>query len=131
MKIRYTAIAVCAAFSLAASAPAWSQSSALVQKAKSEGTVTVYTSTDISEAQSLIRPLRHRKRLAGSGDCGSGADVHLADRSGFRLHRIGRAGGFCLPGGSRNTLKQHFRMLVEQGHLAQHGGGRGMWYELR
>jgi len=60
MKIRYTAIAVCAAFSLAASAPAWSQSSALVQKAKSEGTVTVYTSTDISEAQSLINAFQKK-----------------------------------------------------------------------
>ncbi len=36
-----------------------------------------------------------------------------------------------LTGGSRNTLKQHFRSLVEQGHLGQHGAGRGVWYELR
>ena len=32
---------------------------------------------------------------------------------------------------SRNTLKQHFRTLVERGHLNQHGSGRGVWYELR
>ncbi|HYE36665.1 Fic family protein [Methylocaldum sp.] len=32
---------------------------------------------------------------------------------------------------SRNTLKQHFRALVERGHLNQHGSGRGVWYELR
>jgi Fic family protein len=32
---------------------------------------------------------------------------------------------------SRNTLKQHFRSLVERGHLNQHGSGRGVWYELR
>ena len=32
---------------------------------------------------------------------------------------------------SRNTLKQHFRALVERGHLNQHGRGRGVWYELR
>jgi len=36
-----------------------------------------------------------------------------------------------LTGGNRNTLKQHFRTLVEQGHLNQHGSGRGVWYELR
>jgi len=36
-----------------------------------------------------------------------------------------------LTGASRNTLKQHFRMLVERGHLNQHGSGRGVWYELR
>lgn len=36
-----------------------------------------------------------------------------------------------LTGASRNTLKQHFRALVERGHLSQHGRGRGVWYELR
>lgn len=33
-------------------------------------------------------------------------------------------------GASRNTLKEHFRRLVEQGHLAQHGSGKGTWYAL-
>jgi Fic family protein len=32
---------------------------------------------------------------------------------------------------SRNTLKPHFRNLVEQGYLQQHGSGRGVWYVLR
>lgn len=36
-----------------------------------------------------------------------------------------------LTGVSRNTLKQHFRSLVERGHLNQQGSGRGVWYELR
>jgi Fic family protein len=36
-----------------------------------------------------------------------------------------------LTSASRNTLKQHFRALVERGHLNQHGSGRGVWYELR
>lgn len=36
-----------------------------------------------------------------------------------------------LTGASRNTLKQHFRALVERGHLNLHGSGRGVWYELR
>lgn len=35
-----------------------------------------------------------------------------------------------LTGASRNTLKQHFRALVEQGHLNLRGSGRGVWYEL-
>ena len=34
-------------------------------------------------------------------------------------------------GASRNTLKEHFRTLVERGHLNPHGAGRGVWYELR
>jgi len=42
---------------------------------------------------------------------------------------IGEA--FKLTGASRNTLKQHFRVLVERGHLNQRGSGRGVWYELR
>jgi Fic family protein len=36
-----------------------------------------------------------------------------------------------LTGASRNTLKQHFRALVEHGYLNRHGSGRGVWYELR
>lgn len=36
-----------------------------------------------------------------------------------------------LTGVSRNTLKQHFRTLVERGTLEQHGRGRGVWYGLR
>lgn len=35
-----------------------------------------------------------------------------------------------LTGGRRNTLKQHFRTLVERGTLDQHGSGRGVWYGL-
>jgi len=36
-----------------------------------------------------------------------------------------------LTGANRNTLKQHLRKLVELGHLAQHGSGRGARYALR
>lgn len=36
-----------------------------------------------------------------------------------------------LTGANRNTLKQHFRGLVEQGHIGLRGSGRGAWYELR
>ena len=35
-----------------------------------------------------------------------------------------------LTGASRNTLKQHFRSLVERGTLRMHGSGRGVWYDL-
>jgi len=42
---------------------------------------------------------------------------------------IGEA--ITLTGASRNTLKQHFRKLVERGMLNQHGSGRGVWYDLR
>nr|WP_315192417.1 Fic family protein [uncultured Albidiferax sp.] len=45
--------------------------------------------------------------------------------------RITIGNAIKLTGASRNTLKQHFRNLVEQGHLNQQGGGRGVWYELK
>ena len=32
---------------------------------------------------------------------------------------------------NRNTLKQHFRTLVANGQLDQHGSGRGVWYDLK
>ena len=44
--------------------------------------------------------------------------------------RITMAEAVRLTGGNRNTLKQHFRALVERGHLTQHGAGRGAWYGL-
>ncbi len=33
-------------------------------------------------------------------------------------------------GASRNTLKEHFRSLTEQGHIKRHGAGKGSWYAL-
>ncbi|MEF8726931.1 MAG: Fic family protein [Accumulibacter sp.] len=45
--------------------------------------------------------------------------------------RITMGEAIRLTGGNRNTLKQHFRALVERGHLSQRGSGRGVWYELR
>lgn len=44
--------------------------------------------------------------------------------------RITMSEAIKLTGASRNTLKQHFRSLVERGHLDQHGSGRGVWYAL-
>jgi Fic family protein len=44
--------------------------------------------------------------------------------------RITMGDAMRLTGGNRNTLKQHFRALVEQGHLGLRGAGRGVWYEL-
>lgn len=44
--------------------------------------------------------------------------------------RITMGDAIRLTSASRNTLKQHLRALVERGRLSQHGGGRGVWYEL-
>lgn len=45
--------------------------------------------------------------------------------------RITMGEAIRLTGVSRNTLKQHFRELVERNHLEQHGSGRGAWYGLK
>ena len=45
--------------------------------------------------------------------------------------RVTMGDAIRLTGASRNTLKQHFRVLVEQRQLNQRGSGRGVWYELQ
>lgn len=45
--------------------------------------------------------------------------------------RITMGEAIRLTAASRNTLKQHFRTLVERGTLQRHGAGRGAWYALR
>ena len=45
--------------------------------------------------------------------------------------RVTMGDAIRLTGGSRNTLKQHFRALVERGHLDQQGSGRGVWYRMK
>lgn len=48
-----------------------------------------------------------------------------------RLHgRVTMGDMIRLTGASRNTLKTHFRRLVEQGMLRRHGAGKGSWYTL-
>ena len=48
-----------------------------------------------------------------------------------RAHgRVTIGGMVQLTGASRNTLKEHFRKLVENGHIKQFGTGRGTWYGL-
>lgn len=44
--------------------------------------------------------------------------------------RVSMGDAIKISGASRNTLKEHFRRLVEQGYLAQHGSGKGTWYAL-
>jgi Fic family protein len=44
--------------------------------------------------------------------------------------RVAMADMIKMTGVSRNTLKEHFRALVEKKHLVLRGKGRGSWYEL-
>lgn len=45
--------------------------------------------------------------------------------------RVTMAEAIKLTGSNRNTLKLHFRVLIERGHLEQHGSGRGVWYGMK
>jgi len=45
--------------------------------------------------------------------------------------RLTMADAVTLTSANRNTLKQHFRKLVEDGHLELHGQARGAWYSIR
>lgn len=45
--------------------------------------------------------------------------------------RLTMADAVKLTGANRNTLKQHFRSLVNDGHLELHGQARGAWYSIR
>jgi Fic family protein len=44
--------------------------------------------------------------------------------------RITMSNSIRLTGASRNTLKEHFKRLVEEGHLTKKGEGKGTWYCL-
>jgi Fic family protein len=44
--------------------------------------------------------------------------------------RVTVAAAARVSGASRNTVKDHLKALVEQGHLTLHGAGRGAWYGL-
>ena len=60
-----------------------------------------------------------------------GASPHdLITTAAPALGRVTIGKAIKLTGASRNTLKQHFRTLVERGTLNQHGSGRGVWYDL-
>lgn len=45
--------------------------------------------------------------------------------------RITMGDAIRLTSASRNTLKQHFRALVDKGQLVRHGSGRGVWYAMK
>lgn len=44
--------------------------------------------------------------------------------------RITMQAAVQLTAANRSTVKKHMQKLVDAGHLAQHGAGRGVWYSL-
>lgn len=79
-----------------------------------------------SQKQRLERKLeRERVMLAAMPEL-SVLILELAREHG----RVTMAEAVRVSGASRNTIKEHLRALVEQGHLVLHGAGRGAWYGL-
>ena len=80
--------------------------------------------------QQQMRRLAHkieREKLL----LGTMPDLALRIVDHARAHgRVTMGDAATLTGASRNTLKEHLRMLVERRHLMQHGVGRGTWYSL-
>ncbi|HTV80564.1 MAG TPA: Fic family protein [Steroidobacteraceae bacterium] len=79
-----------------------------------------------SQKQRLERKMeRERVMLAAMPEL-SVLILELAREHG----RVTMAEAIRVSGASRNTIKEHLRTLVEQGHLTLHGAGRGAWYGL-
>ncbi|MDE1937544.1 MAG: Fic family protein [Alphaproteobacteria bacterium] len=79
------------------------------------------------QTQRLARKVEREKLLLSSLPALS---VRILDQ--VREHgRVSIGDMIKITGASRNTLKEHFRLLAEKGHLALHGKGRGAWYSLR
>jgi hypothetical protein len=79
-----------------------------------------------SQKQRLERKMeRERVMLAAMPEL-SVLIVELAREHG----RVTMAEAVRVSGASRNTIKEHLRTLVAQGHLTLHGAGRGAWYGL-
>ena len=51
-------------------------------------------------------------------------------RSARKRGRITMGEMIRATGASRNTLKEHFKRLGEQGYLVRHGTGKATWYAL-
>ena len=79
------------------------------------------------QAQRLEKKIAHEKQVLATLPKLSLAIVELAREHG----RVTIGEATKLTGANRNTLKQHFRSLVERGQLNQRGSGRGVWYELQ
>jgi Fic family protein len=79
-----------------------------------------------SQKQRLERKMeRERMMLAALPEL-SVLILELAREHG----RVTVAEAVRVSGASRNTIKDHLKALVEQGHLTLHGAGRGAWYGL-
>lgn len=76
------------------------------------------------QTQVLAKKIEHERALLGAMPELSLRIVELVREHGLLTMR----GAAALTGANRNTLKEHFRKLVDAGHLVLHGKGRGARY---
>lgn len=69
---------------------------------------------------------RERIAIAKMPDLSLQIMAFIKDHGRASVSELARA-----TGGNRNTIKHHLKRLVETGHIARHGAGRGTWYALQ
>jgi len=78
------------------------------------------------QKERLARKIEREKLVASSlPDHALRILDHARDHGRVSIGEMAR-----LTGVSRNTLKEHFRQLVDKGYLSKQGGGRSTWYVL-
>ena len=79
------------------------------------------------QVQRLARKVEREKLLLSALPALS---IQILDHA--RAHgRVSVRDMVTISGVSRNTLKEHFKSLLRDGHLELHGKGRGAWYSLK
>ncbi len=79
------------------------------------------------QVRRLEKKLEHERLVLPSLPLLSTKLIEFAREHG----RITMAEALLRTGSNRNTLKGHFKALVDKGHFTRHGAGRGVWYVLR
>ncbi len=79
------------------------------------------------QKQRLEARIERETRLLGALPALSAQIVEIAREHG----RVAVADAARATGASRNTIKDHIKLLVERQLLERHGAGRGTWYSAR
>ncbi len=80
----------------------------------------------LNQGQNLAKKVEREKIILSSLP-----ELSLKILDHARQHgRVTMADMIKITGISRNTLKEHFRALLEKNYLTLHGKGRGSWYQL-
>ena len=78
------------------------------------------------QVKRLVKKLEYEKTILSDLPSLSVKILECAKKKG----RVTIGDMIRITGVSRNTLKEHFRVLVKKKYLIKHGHGRGVWYSL-